>query len=145
VKDYLEVGSCDGIPISVFAEAFPDKVFHAVDAFMSVPKSTGGGCFEYFVNNNFNRKNVYLWKGKSVDMLPLIKNQKFGLIFIDGDHLYESARFDLFYCWEHLLRNGGKMIYHDGSLPGVGRAVDEFRAAFRVNNRRPGGMDGFIK
>jgi hypothetical protein len=37
------------------------------------------------------------------------------------------------------------MIFHDGSLPGVGKAVDEFCRAFNVKKQRPGNMDGFVK
>jgi hypothetical protein len=51
----------------------------------------------------------------------------FDMVFIDGDHSYEMAKFDIL-CWKALLREDGLLIGHDYDsirYPGVVRAVDE--------------------
>lgn len=61
--------------------------------------------------------------------MKTLKDQ-FGLIFIDGDHKYESARSDIEICSKLLSRNG-IMAVHDYSrgFPGVYQAVNEFLEA----------------
>lgn len=58
-------------------------------------------------------------------------NRKFDLIYIDGDHLYDVAKSDI-YKAEALLQPGGIMIVDDADPNhqhfGVGRAVNEFCA-----------------
>jgi predicted O-methyltransferase YrrM len=120
---YLEIGTFDGILLSILAEKYPNKEFHAVDAFAS-GKNTGPGCLCYFLRNCQKFDNVYLYYGKSVDVLKDVPG-KFELIFIDGDHDYDSVKYDMFYCYENLLRNGGTMKMHDATMEGVRRAMKE--------------------
>jgi len=53
------------------------------------------------------------------------ENDKYDLIFIDGDHSYHGIRKD----FEHLknaLKQGGHLLFHDYPiLPGVRRVIDE--------------------
>jgi len=75
----------------------------------------------------------------------MLQPRSFDMVFIDGDHSYEGARYDI----EHslpLLRPGGILVLHDydresrlgpeyaeGELAlGVTRAVDELGLPFRL-------------
>ena len=64
-----------------------------------------------------------------VDLLTL--EGEFDFIYIDGDHLYDTVKQDLFNA-DRLLADGGYMIVDDANPThshfGVGRAVDELCA-----------------
>jgi|GEM_PF-4836799 len=127
---YLEVGTFDGVLLSKLAAKFPTKEFHAVDAFRNT-RTTGGGNLKFFLENCKGLDNIYLYVGESVKMLPKITGI-FGFIFVDGEHSYVNAKFDLFYCFGHLLESGAFMAIHDRSLPGVGKACAELTEHFGV-------------
>jgi len=122
---FLEVGTFHGIMISVLAEKFPNKRFVVVDAFKSGYR-TGGGNIELFTLNTAGLNNVVLHVGLSSDVL-LNLNEKFGIIFIDGDHSYDSVLEDATNAYS-LLAPGGKLCFHDygGGLESVTGAVDKF-------------------
>ena len=125
---YLEIGTFDGIALSVFAAKFPKNEFHAVDLFAG-DGSTGGGCLNYFIRNCQNLDNIFLYYGKSVDVLKDVPG-KFQIIFVDGSHKYENVKYDLFYAYENLLTVGGGLVFHDYSLKGVEPAVNELKAEY---------------
>jgi predicted O-methyltransferase YrrM len=69
---------------------------------------------------------VRLIEGFSHDVVPKLPDNGFGMVFIDGDHSYPSAKVDLMLCYSKLMP-GGYMLVHDcnGYFPGVERAVNE--------------------
>ena len=73
-------------------------------------------------------KNVELWKGKSVDMIPKLPDRGVRTAYVDADHSYDSVLADL----EALLpkmEHGGWLAGHDYcslALFGVVRAVAVF-------------------
>jgi len=122
-QSYMEIGSLDGILISVLAERYKDKKFLAVDAFAK-GFDTDQGHLEYFIDNNLYNDNVYLRKDYSEDILPRL-TKKFDLIFVDGDHSYETTKGDLTTSWD-LLEKGGRLVLHDFKMVNVGRAAMDF-------------------
>lgn len=75
-----------------------------------------------------NIDNVFLHKGKSVNILNTFKNEYFDIIYIDGDHSYGGVKEDLNKSLEK-IKNGGYICGHDyneNSFPEVVIAVDEF-------------------
>lgn len=126
VTHYLEIGSFDGVLLSLMAEVFPSTQFYAIDPFAEAG-NTGPGHYGYWYINNKNFGNVTLYFSKSEDALPkiLATGTKFSAIFIDGDHSYECAKFDIEKSWE-LLAPGGLMACHDHDMPGVQQACEEF-------------------
>jgi predicted O-methyltransferase YrrM len=62
-----------------------------------------------------SREALERWDGRAIDLL-----------WVDGDHSYEAARFDL-EAWGEFVRPGGVAAAHDYSerFPGVVRAWDE--------------------
>jgi len=68
-------------------------------------------------------------KGLSLDMAARVADGSLDLVFIDGDHEYESVRDDIA-AWLPKVRAGGWLGGHDymkkgGGFPGVHEAVDE--------------------
>ena len=125
---YLEIGSFDGVMLSLMAEANPKVEFFAIDPFIEAG-STGPGHYGYWYINNKNLANVTLYFGKSEEHLPKVieTGHKFSAIFIDGDHSYETLKNDLEKSWQ-LLEVGGFMACHDHHMPDVIRACQEFSA-----------------
>lgn len=85
--------------------------------------------------NNFTDCKWYLWTNTSeqiaADALILGIN-KLDFIFIDGDHSYERCYQDL-NLWYDNVRPGGLFSGHDFSLPGVNRALLQFRQERKIN------------
>ena len=121
-QTYLEIGTFDGIALSIIAERYPDKEFHAIDAFRN-GTGTGGGCMGYFIDNNHHLKNVTLFVG-TTDEIRLDKDFKLDVAFIDGDHSYEWTWKD-FNKMYPLMNDGGIIAFHDYPMEGVKKAVDE--------------------
>lgn len=123
---YLEIGTFDGVVMSLLAEKYPEKLFYAIDPFREATR-TGGGSQDYFWANNKSYENVHLYKMISEKALPILidKGRKFDLIFIDGDHSYEAVISDLELSIK-LINPGGKIFCHDIDCEGVIKAVNEF-------------------
>lgn len=126
---YLEIGTFDGVALSIYAERMPDKKFHAIDLFQAA-YCTGGGNRGYFYYNCHKYENIHLWEGASQEILPKL-NQTFDVIFVDGDHSYKAIKEDLFNSW-YKLNPGGLLAVHDIDLPSTLQAVSEFEAAIGI-------------
>lgn len=121
-NSYLEIGTFDGIALSIYASTFPEKKFVAIDSFEAA-YGTAGGHVEFFIENCKKLDNVELYIGRSDVVLPLLTDL-FDVIFIDGAHDYVSIRKDSNTGWNILNRNG-IMIFHDINLEGTTRAINE--------------------
>jgi hypothetical protein len=96
--------------------------------------------------------NLFVVRGFSWEILPLLPPGVFDCFYIDGDHSYEGVKKDLELCWE-LVKPGGYVCGHDYETNlqktknvydfGVKRAVDEFCAAKGVSIVAKG-MDGQV-
>jgi len=51
-------------------------------------------------------------------------DSKFRFIFIDGNHEYEYVKKDIL-LWQECLKEGGIIAFHDYTLDGVSKAIDE--------------------
>ena len=128
-KTYLEIGTFDGIAISLLAEKYPEKHFIAVDAFKT-GENTAGGHMGYFIENNKHLDNVQLFIGESRDLLPKLWNKVFpDVIFIDADHSYEAVVRDMTLACM-LAKPWTIVAMHDyGGMDGVTKAIDKFCAS----------------
>lgn len=73
-------------------------------------------------------KNVFLHKGKSVNVLNKFEDEYFDMIYIDGDHSYNGVKSDLDLSFKK-VKSGGVICGHDYTkhmFEGVVKAVDEF-------------------
>lgn len=103
---YLEIGTFDGVTLSILADKFPDKEFHAIDAFIK-GENTASGCLQYFIENNHDMDNVFVYPQTS-----------------DADHSYEWVKKDIEVILP-FIRPGGIISFHDYNMEGVKVAVDE--------------------
>jgi len=124
---YLEVGSFDGIAISMLAEQYPDKDFYAIDLLQN--DGTGSaGCLPYIIQNNKHLDNVHLYTDRSQEVMSnWLGNEKFkvdtagmfDIVFIDGNHTYEDSLVDMCLGWS-LLNENGVMVVHDTNQTAIG-------------------------
>jgi predicted O-methyltransferase YrrM len=127
--DYLEIGSFDGIVATEIAVAFPGRQVHCVDWFQGGHATEGGHRAVFEANVAAHRAgNVRIFEGDSRQVVPGLA-PGYGLIFVDGDHAYDTVRADLENAWAKLDPRG-LLAFHDyGAVDDVTRAVDDFRGA----------------
>jgi hypothetical protein len=141
---YLEVGTYDGIMISILAERFPRKTFIAVDPFLSA-KGTAGGYLAYFIENNKMRDNVHLFIGPSqtvlADLLETV--QRVDVALVDGEHRYATVLSDLLHLWCMAHPHQGIIGVHDFTMPDVAMAVSDFSRMRNLNYENLGHIVAF--
>jgi hypothetical protein len=126
--DYLEIGSFDGIVAVDIARTFPDRAVHCVDLFQP-GHATNGGHLETFAANVAAHRaaNVRIFEGDSRQVVPTLA-PGYGVVFVDGDHAYDTVLADLRNAWAKLSPQG-MLAFHDyGHVDDVTRAVDDFLA-----------------
>lgn len=88
------------------------------------------GQYERFMRNTAGRP-VELIRGKSQEVHHKVKNLRFGLIYIDGDHTENGVFMDAVMYWNQLLDHpkgeGGYMLFDDyGQSEETKRGIDRF-------------------
>lgn len=70
----------------------------------------------------------YIEKRSEIALPSMLEaGERFGLIYIDGSHLFESVFIDAYYCMR-LLAEGGVMLFDDSAKTDVGNALRIVRA-----------------
>ncbi len=69
-------------------------------------------------------ESVELMRDTSSDAFDKIDHD-LDFVFIDGDHAYDSVKFDI-YTWSQKVKPGGLLMGHDYCKSSVKRAVDEY-------------------
>lgn len=128
-KDVLEIGSYEGLSTINLAATARSVV--AIDPFDGRATPKPGNTLTVFESNISSagvEDKVSVLVGTSEEMVPTL-NGEFDLVFIDGDHGYESVRRDIELALTR-LRDRGLLAFHDyhNDEPGVKRAVDEMVA-----------------
>ncbi len=97
VKTVMEIGFNAGHSAEVILSASPDITLTSFDLGLHDYVSVG----KNYIDNNFAFRHRLIL-GNSLETVPLFTNEnpnvKFDLIFIDGGHLYETAKGDLMNC-----------------------------------------------
>lgn len=132
----LELGSWYGR--STIALASVARVLHAVDWHHgdphSGPSDTLGPLVERLRTHEL-LDSVVLHVGRNEDVLPLLRDGLFGLVFVDSFHARSAVERDIELAYR-LLEPGGVIAFHDyginlvhNGVPfGVSAAVDAFAA-----------------
>ena len=130
-KRFLEIGTYDGIIVSLLAEKLPNIQFYVIDPFIN-GENSGAGHKDYFLKNTQDLANIHLYENKTEDVKPF-DNSFFDFAFIDGDHSYRCTKIDIEFCWDS-VKSGGYIAIHDYFImEGVRKAIDEFINAVGVN------------
>lgn len=124
-----EIGSYKGRSTAALADNTSGSVL-AVDSWNR--PSTGDHPFpiddavmKEFINNM--ARGIIRFREESVTAARLFRVPTFDMIFIDGDHDYESVKQDIL-AWRPHLKDGGLLCGHDfwePIFPGVVKAVRE--------------------
>lgn len=126
-----EIGCWQGRSTRVLADHTPGTVF-AIDHFLGVPELL----YEltdrppYWLYKNFtmhliDRENVVPIRKSSREAARLLSALRFDMVFIDGDHEYQSVCEDIRW-WTPLVASGGILCGHDyQDAIGVEQAVSE--------------------
>jgi hypothetical protein len=75
----------------------------------------------------------------SVVCLPSVKvarswsNKNIGLLWIDGDHRYNSVRAD-FEAWENFIIDNGIIVFHDSHIEDIRKLIEELIASDKINH-----------
>lgn len=113
VKDYLEIGTWRGESVANVADVV-DKAYT-----LNLPSSdlkNLGKSSNYIDSHAFfskNLKNVVHLQGNSHTFDFESLNQKFDMIFIDGDHHYESVKKDTETAFKLLKNENSIIVWHD--------------------------------
>lgn len=143
-KMVLEIGSYDGA--SAIAMSRVARAVHCVDPFREDEGTLGkiGPSAFRFINATEEIKNIVLHKGRSIDVLPLFRDDKFGFVFVDGSHAYKNARLDIGFAIALLggvirarglhkgEREHGCFAVHDWEWPSVNEALMDYKHHFEI-------------
>jgi cephalosporin hydroxylase len=117
-----EIGSFSGVSTELFS--LFTKTVHVIDHWQPTDH-------EYIktAENEFDKmltrvNNVVKHKIDSVEGAQLFPDECFDLVYIDGDHNYESVVRDL-NAWYPKVKMGGYLAGHDYNIESVFRAVNE--------------------
>lgn len=143
-SDLLEIGSWKGRSSIIIASILTgDRRLWMVDHFRGGPETTKPKV-PLFVTKYKRKKeswafpelleNIVKWNVQNkVVILPLsseeaakVVDEKFSLIFIDGDHRYEGVSND-YKLWLSHLEGNGVMVFHDYQHPPIRKFCDELR------------------
>lgn len=113
-SNMLEIGSAWGVSALALLMAAPKAHLTAVD-----PDLTNHAISEIPANGLDNRFTFHLQR--SDEFWP-VNQKKFDLIYIDGSHLYEDFRNDIFEAWKILEPNG--VVICDDICHKANRGVD---------------------
>ena len=168
--DFIETGVWRGglciLAKSIFDFYHVDKKVFVADSFEGLPKpnaelypADAGDLHHLFdglrvskeeVEQNFRQfdcldNNIVFLKGWFKDTLPLLKENKFSIIRLDGD-MYESTMDSLKNLYSR-LSIGGYCIIDDYNHRGCQMAVNDFRTSYNITEPliRDDGQPGYIE
>lgn len=133
-KKILEIGTLDGGSAIAFLKGNPELVV-TVDNFSmaGIEHFKRDVSFHTAYENLKEHKNCWMLIGNSSEVLDMIADCYFDILFIDGDHSYEGVKRD-FESGLRLVKQDGLILFHDyrADAFGVKKFVDEFGCPFEL-------------
>lgn len=131
-KTVLEIGSWLGYSAMLMAPV-AEHVFtidwHLGDKFTGFQNTREA----FFKNIEPMRFKITALVGNTKHILPMLKESYFDFVFVDGDHSYESANYDVGYAYAVSRDRTGVIAVHDyGKYLGVTQAVDNRKDEFNI-------------
>lgn len=144
-----EVGVYEAVNARIMLSFCPNIRLYLVDDYENLVVYTGGkvqskefrDCIKNIAELNvamYNGKKIWNMKKSTVAALDYPDNF-FDYVYIDGDHLYEEVKKDI-YAWYSKVRPGGILGGHDVNMVEVHTAVAEFIVERQLPNET-WGMD----
>ena len=133
-RTVLELGAWQGYSTIILAQVAHET--HSVDWHHGDPHAGEGSTLGSYLRNLQRYgllTDVVTHIGRFEHVLPAMRNHYFDVVFIDGQHDYESVRSDTEQALR-LVKTGGTLAFHDygvqassegGGAFGVTRVVDE--------------------
>lgn len=131
---YANLGCFQGATASLFATGLKEfsleGMVYTVDLYEDAASAgiPGYKGQEQVAKKTFNdlgiSDRITMCKGFIDEWGKKLKDKKFKLIFIDGDHSYEYCKKD-FEAWSPLLEDDGNLIFHDTHVLGVDKVIQE--------------------
>jgi predicted O-methyltransferase YrrM len=107
--NYFEIGTCRGESVVNVADVCNECYTLDLDPELITDK-TEASLVGFFSRGNNKIKQIY---GNSLTFNYAGLNKKFDVVFIDGDHHYESVNSDTANVFKHLLNKDSIVIWHD--------------------------------
>ena len=133
-REALEVGSWFGR--STIALASGARMVHAVDWHRGDEHTGPLGTLNPFLRNLARygvRDRVVVHVGRVEEVAPVLRDDRFDVVFVDGYHTADAVRRDVDLVLR-TVRDGGKLAFHDFGRPeyGVSEVVGELGAEPQV-------------
>ena len=113
-----------------------------------IQRCSGEQIKKEFIENmkmiGMRRSDYRLWRCNSIDASVYFPDQSLDLVFLDGDHAYESVKLDIETWWKKIKKNG-IIAGHDINNEDVSRAVKEFLIKNNITIFSGGNCWGFNK
>lgn len=132
-----EIGILRGHFSAKIYEALSPSLYYMIDPWRVFPSAVYEDYREYEqshwdaicekVRDKFEGEpGIRILRTTSLEAAAQMPPASLDFIYLDGNHSYEAVREDL-PAWYRILKPGGIMAGHDWDLPGVRKAVEEFR------------------
>jgi predicted O-methyltransferase YrrM len=150
-SDVLEIGAYHGVSTLLLAKAIggEKRKVYSVDPHLSyrdrhIIFGPVDNCMYHNIVKDYADK-INTINLESEQAFRAIGNQKFGLIFIDGNHEEKAVKKDVV-LWSDSLIKGGYLIFHDGNYLGPKIAIDKLKKSKKYSLiGKVGEMVAFIK
>ncbi len=128
----VEIGSFAGVSSDLFARYC--KKLYCIDAWgdnMGIEHDKMVKAELMFDEVWAAHSNIEAIQGLSCDIAPQFNDQSLDMVYIDGNHSYESVKEDI-RLWMPKVKPGGWVTGHDMILMSVQHAVNEMLGAVKV-------------
>ena len=136
----VEVGVCTGESIAYLLES-TNKIEHitGIDPYLEyrdwhdVISQDQMDEYKRVADDNLapHAARYTLMHKSSFEVVDEFEDQSLDFVFIDGDHSYEGAKWDMIH-WYPKVRNGGLFSGHDINLAVVEKALREFISGYNI-------------
>ena len=131
-----EIGVYKGEYAQSINDILVPKEYHMVDTwgkhlqtykdYPQMKKNNGWENLYSEICSKFNKDNIKIHRMMSSEGVKLFPDGYFDFVYIDADHSYETAKFDIIE-WEKKVKKGGILAGHDWLVRSVRRALTELR------------------
>jgi predicted O-methyltransferase YrrM len=130
--NYLEIGTYAGYSALLVKDSNPTLNIKCVDPYFEGSEASEATNSEISMDSLYyktltllNSNNIQLIRGESEKILSCFEDNYFDIIFIDGDHKYESIEKDILNSYPK-VKNNGIMFGHDTCFSSITEALKKY-------------------